>query len=289
MSLLGFQQALSELVMSPEFCSTVKTDPEQTLSAFDLTPLEYQRLAILATQPGLSIGTMIHRSFRLSMIVHTLPKTCMLLEFHGLKEIMHWYWRTQLPRNFYFEQEAARFGEFMFAQLKQGLIQSEFLEEILRFELAVLSLEKLGSREFLAGSRGKKDSFSLLEGARCTDSERAGYSNPNTDFPYLNPLYRIVFFRHEPEILLQALDEGRMPEHVTQGNYYLLLARPENQLQIKRVGSRLGELLSACDGQNSVAVVCTQLSLAVRDLEVLAEKDYIFFKGSCDRAIAGSA
>lgn len=274
MSLLGFQQALSELVISPEFCSTVKTDPERALSAFDLTPLEHQRLEILVTQPGLSIGTMIHRSFRLSMLVNTLPKTCKVLEFHGFKEIIHGYWRTQLPRNFYFEQEAARFGEFIFAQLKLGLLQSDFLEEVLRFELAVLSL--IGSGEQGALSREKKDASALLEGGKRPDKERAGHSDSKSDFPCLNPLYRIVFFGHEPEILLQALDEGRMPEHLTQGNYYLLLARSaSNQLQIKQVGSRLGELLSACDGHNNVALLCSQLSITVRDLEVLAEKGYL--------------
>jgi hypothetical protein len=261
MSLLGFQQALSELVMSPEFCSKVKTDPERSLSAFDLTPLEHQRLAILATQPGLGIGTTIHRSFRLSMLVSTLPKTCTLLEFHGIKEIMHAYWRTQLPRNFYYEQEATRFGEFIFAQLKLGSLQSEFLEEILRFELAVLSLTR-----FTHG--------------QLPNNERSGHSAQQTDFPYLNPLYRIVFFRHEPEILLTALNKGRMPEHVTQGNYYLLLARsPENQLQIEQVGPILGEVLCACDGQNSVALLCKQLSLTVRDLKVLASEGYLLFNG----------
>lgn len=143
MSLLSFQQALSELVMSPEFCSKVKNDFEQALSAFDLTPLEHQRLAILATQPGLGIGTMIHRSLRLSVLVSTLPKTCTVLESQNFKEIMHEYWRTQLSRNFYYKQEATRFGEFIFAQLKQGKIQNEFLEEILRFELAELSLTRV--------------------------------------------------------------------------------------------------------------------------------------------------
>ena len=260
MSLLGFQQVLSELVMSPEFCSKVLTDPEGTLTAFDLTPLEHQRLAILAKQPGLSIGTTIHRSFRLNMLVSTLPKTCTLLEFQNLKQIVHAYWHTQPPRNFYYEQEAARFGEFVLAQLKLGLIQNDFLEEILRFELAVLSLTRVTREEIPA-------------------DETSGHSEKETKFLYLNPLYRIVFFRHQPDILLTALGEGRMPEHVTEGNYYLLLAQsPENQLQIKQIGSRLGELLSACDGQSSVALVCTQLSLAVQDLEVLAEAGYIFFK-----------
>lgn len=263
MSLLGFQQALSQLVMSPEFCSKVLTDPERALSAFDLTPLEHQRLAVLAQSPGLGIGTMIHRSFRLSMLVSTLPKTCTLLEFQDLKQTVHAYWHTQPPRNFYYEQEAARFGEFVLAQLKLGSIQSEFLEEILRFELAVLSLIKVTPEQIPV-----RDSF--------------GYSAPENYFPYLNPLYRIVFFRHEPETLLRSLGEGRMPEHVPRGNYYLLLAQsPENQLQIEQVGPRLGELLFACDGQSSVARVCTQLSLTVRDLEVLAKEGYLFFKTPC--------
>lgn len=47
-----------------------------------------------------------------------------------------------------------------------------------------------------------------------------------------------------------------MPEHLSQGNYYLLLTQsPENQLQIEQVGPRLGEVLCACNGQNSVALL----------------------------------
>lgn len=83
-----------------------------------------------------------------------------------------------------------------------------------------------------------------------------------------------------PEILLTALNKGRMPEHVTQGNYHLLLTQsPENQLQIEQVGPRLGEVLCACDGQNNVALLCKQLSLTVRDLKVLAKEGYFLFNG----------
>jgi hypothetical protein len=263
MSLVAFQQALSELVMSPEFCTAVRTDPQQALSAFDLTPLEHQRLISVATQPGLEIGTAIHRSFRMSMLVNTLPKTCMVLKLQNLTGIIHEYWRSQLPRNLYYVQEAVRFGEYMLARLELGKLQDEFLEEVLRFELAVLSLTREPYRQK-------------------TLNEKSANRDPQTSFPYLNPRYRIVYFRHEPESLFAALDEGRMPERIKQENSYLLLAQSSaKQLRIQPIGSRLGEVLSACNGKSSAALLCKQLSLTVRDLEALTEASYLSFRSSC--------
>jgi hypothetical protein len=267
MALLGFQQALSELVMSPEFCFQVLTTPEQALRIFDLTSREYQRLVFLAQLPGIGIGRMLHRSFRLSMLVNILPKTCTLLNFQNLNQVFDIYWQIQPPRNFYYEQEAVRFGEFLLAQLEQGLLQNEFLEEILRFELCVLFLTK-----FIPKQGAGDNSFKM---GVLKDS-----------FPDLNPKYRIVFFRHQPNNLLTTLSESRMPEAGLQGEYYLLLTMSStNQLQIKPIGSRMGEVLLACNGQRSGEHLCTQLSLTLEDLEILAKKGFISFSCRCKAEI----
>ncbi|MBW4596692.1 MAG: hypothetical protein KME46_28275 [Brasilonema angustatum HA4187-MV1] len=259
MTLVGFQQALSELVMSSEFCLQVLTSPDLALGVFDLTPLEHQRLVFLARTPGLGIGRMLHRSFRLSMLVNLLPKTCTVLNTQNLNQVFNIYWQTQPPRNFYYQQEAVRFGEFLLAQLEQGTIQNEFLEEILRFEISVLSLMRFIPEQVVGNN-----------------SLKLGVSEDF--FPHLNPQYRIVFFRHEPDSLLTTLNEGRVPESGLQGDYYLLLTMSStNQLQIKPIGSRLGEILLACNGQRSVSHLCTQLSLTLQDLEILAERGFLSF------------
>lgn len=259
MALLGFQQALSELVISPEFCFQVLTSPEQALRVYNLTTLEYQRLVFLAQLPGLDIGRMLHRSFRLSMLVNILPKTCILLNFHNLNQVVEVFWQTQPSRNFYYEQEAVRFGQFLLAQLEQGKLQNEFLEEILRFELCVLFLTKLIPEQVASNNSLKievlKDSFADL-----------------------NPQYRIVFFRHEPNSLLTTLSKDQIPEPGLQGEYYLLLTMSStNQLQSKLIGSRMGEVLLACNGQRSVLELCTQLSLTLEDLEILARRGFLHF------------
>jgi hypothetical protein len=258
MSLRGFQQALAELVMSLEFCSAVKADPQQALAGFELSPIERERLVALARAPGLKIGTMIHRSFRLSILANFLPQTRVVLGIQGFKEVVHDYWNAQPPRNLYYEQEAVRFGEFVLAQLEQGRIQNEFLEEVLALELAVLSLARnLGG----------------------TSDERRTSSDPRTCFPDLHAGCRMIVFRHEPAALFEALGEGRVPEDAPRGRYYLLLDRSASeQLQMHQIDPQIGALLAACDGHTSAALLCERLSATVRDLEALAEEGYLIFR-----------
>src|SRR5437764_905727 len=119
MSLLGFQQALAELVMTPALRRRVADGGAQVdaaLAAYELSARERRRLEALARDPGLTTGTTIHRSFRLSMLLNTLPRTCKVLPPAALRELVHAYWQGTVPWSIQYVPEARRFAEFTLAR-----------------------------------------------------------------------------------------------------------------------------------------------------------------------------
>jgi hypothetical protein len=259
MSLLEFQQALSKLVLSPEFRALVREDATQALAVFDLTALEQRRLAAVARTRGIALGTMLHRARRLTTLANTLPRTCIVLA-QDFDRMVEAYWQAHPPQNLYHEQEAARFGAFVLALLREGDLQNELLEEVVQMELSVLTLANTSQN---------------------TTSQHANISAPTTTFPYLEPRYRIAFFRHDPEPLLTALDKGVVPQHVQQGYYCLLLSRSANgQLQLQQINPHMGAILAACTGQHSMTLLCNQFSLTAENFAALAAHGYIVLRGS---------
>jgi hypothetical protein len=258
MSISDFQQALARLVMSPPFRSSVRGEPDTALEAFDLSTRERQRLTVLANDPALNVGTMIHRSFRLSMLATTLSKTCAALGPQQLKEVVHRYWETYPPQDYYYEREAFRFGEYLLALLREGRLENEYVEQVLNLELNVLALKKASASQ---ASESNPD-----------------LGDPAAAYPALNPLCRVVPFDHDPETLLTALSQDQVPEALPRGEHYLLLDRSASkQIQIRRVDPRLGAVLQACDGQASAARLCERSGLALEDLVALREAGTLVF------------
>ncbi|MEM8934177.1 MAG: hypothetical protein AAGE94_23490 [Acidobacteriota bacterium] len=141
MTLHAFQQALSELVLSPDLRAEVVDRGTDALAAFDLDPREQRRVLSIAKQSGLGAGVLIHRSFRLSMIVRSLPGTCRLLG-PRLSDLVHDYWREHLPLHYHFVWESCRFAGYL-----RGLVESETLAEpwlldMLRIDLACMALQR---------------------------------------------------------------------------------------------------------------------------------------------------
>jgi hypothetical protein len=175
MSLQSFQQALSELVRSVELRAAAREDPGRAFAAFDLTPREHRRLTAIAADARLATGTVIHRSFRLSMLANALPRTCKILG-PQLKRVVHEYWKRNLPVNYYYQQEALRFGRFALTEIERGGLEIPHLREVLELELAALELP----------------------------------AGPETGELGSAPSAQVVIrFHCDPEALLEALDEGR--------------------------------------------------------------------------------
>jgi hypothetical protein len=120
------------MVMDPSFAKAVQDDAVAALAAFDLDERERERLANIASQPGLRIGTFFHHSFRMTKIAYTLPRTKEKLG-EKLGAVLILYWDEHPNVHEYFDREARRFGAWLLERS-----QSDELKQIVREELAVL-------------------------------------------------------------------------------------------------------------------------------------------------------
>ncbi len=141
MSLASFQNALAAMVMDATFAEAVRDDAAQALSNYDLEARERERLAGIASQPGLRIGAFFHHSFRLTKIAYTLPRTKEKLG-EKLGAVLMLYWDEHPNVYEYFDREARRFAAWLLEHS-----ESEELKQVVREELAVLDLALSGILE----------------------------------------------------------------------------------------------------------------------------------------------
>jgi hypothetical protein len=244
MSLQAFQQALTDLVMSPALRNRVAEDPG-CLAEYDLSELEVRRLALLAKDPRVRTPTLLHRSFRLSMLANTLPRSCKALGPRGIRELTHAYWSEGPPRTMQYVKEASRFAEFSLQRLRDGSFRHDFLEEVLETELAILALSRAGLT-WEVGERAVPDdlAFQTL---------------------HLHPACRAIPWRHDPDAVLAALDAGRPLEGFSEGEHCLLLAAAGGgKLTMKAFGGEEARALRAVDGTRMVGELCIELDLPRR-------------------------
>jgi hypothetical protein len=139
LSLAEFQNALSAMVMDEVFAQAVRDDATQALAVYDLEPRERERLAGIAMQPGLRIGTFFHHSFRMTKIAYTLPRTKEQLG-DKLGAVLMMYWDEYPNVHEYFDREARRFAGWLLEHS-----ESDELKQVVREELAVLDLAVSGA------------------------------------------------------------------------------------------------------------------------------------------------
>jgi hypothetical protein len=78
--------------------------------------------------------------------------------------------------------------------------------------------------------------------------------------PLLGPWCRVLPFRHEPLAVLRALDEGRTPTGLPEGEHYLVLKCVGlGQVRPRGVEALLGRALMASTGERGVAALCAEL------------------------------
>jgi hypothetical protein len=235
MSLLGFQQALAELVMTPALRRRVAeggAGDGEALAAYDLSDRERRRLQALARDPGLRTGTTIHRSFRLSMLANVLPRTCKALAPQALRALVHAYWKENLPRSLEYVPEARRFAAYALARSRAGEVPDHpYLDEVLETELAILALAELPAWEPPTES----------------GPESAPGDGPEAGALPSDPRRRVVPFRHDPDAVLQPLAAGEAPPAgLPEGEHYLLLtARGGGRVNLRAVGRDEGRALQA--------------------------------------------
>ena len=244
MTMEAFQQAMCDLVASPDLCLTLVQSPDEVLGRYDLSDRDRKRLAAVVQQPGMLVNCSLYRANRLAPIVNLIPHTCFLLGNALLDEASE-FWEGFKETRLQFHEEVTKFGDFLRRRIEKGILQNAVLAEVLEYELALNEFRYIPRQEVLA----------RVELSKTIENERV----------QLHPLIRIVLFRHEPRRLLEFLDERRsQPYELAEGEYWLLLDGKGEEVEKKLIDPVVGRLLKAIEAG-------TAPSLNAEDVEVLIE------------------
>ncbi|HEX7243811.1 MAG TPA: hypothetical protein VF263_26225, partial [Longimicrobiaceae bacterium] len=231
MSLRGFQQALADLVASPELCRAARADTASVLGRYELTPREERRLADVVRQRGMATSCALFRGNRLGPVYALLPLTCFLLGPRLAGELER-FWAVHPRAGDANDRELGAFAEQLRARLASGELEDEVLGEVLEYEMASFALGLLPAVEAGAGAE------------------------PGAGGARLDPRVRVVRFRHDPAALLGMLGERQPPPYeLEEGEFYLLLDARGEARRVGRIAPRLGRLLAAveADGEDARA------------------------------------
>ena len=126
-----FQKALSELTASPDLVKRVRARPDLLREIYDLTDLEWRRLAVMVNHPGMEANCILYKSNRLAPIAVNLPDLCKELD-KDLRLLLSEYWaeNTQLNTNFWVE--SYDFCEFVKGKVTSGVVSESILPTLER-------------------------------------------------------------------------------------------------------------------------------------------------------------
>lgn len=252
MSLQSFQKALADLIARPDQCRIMRTNPTQILDRYELTPREQRRLIAIVQQPGMATSCTLYRANRITPLYIFLPSTCFLLGEDLIREA-ELFWEIFRETNLQFKQEIDNFAEYLKERMNEGAIQNSLLEEVLEYEWALNKLRFL-SRKQHSTSWAATDSTSM-------------------NLPFrLNPLMKVITFRHDPSVLLRYLKEMcPLPYDLIEGEFFLLLDATGPELQVKQIDPAFGRALKGIEAEGISL-------LTLEDVKVLLEAGFIVNK-----------
>jgi hypothetical protein len=190
MSVASFQQALCDLIASPDLCRALRAAPDDVMADYDLSDRERRRLIEAVWQRGMSTNCSLYRSNRVTPLYTLLNATCRSLG-DQFAPLLDEFWNARNYSDGQFQSEVERWACFLRRRIADGAVRSRFTADLLEFELALNSLN-LAPRKKLLG-------------------EIARLPKPGPDTPcWLHPLARIVVFRHDPVALLAAVAQGKI-------------------------------------------------------------------------------
>jgi hypothetical protein len=243
MTMEAFQQAMCDLVASPDLCMMLVQSPDEVLGRYDLSDRDRRRLLAVVQQPGMLVNCSLYRANRLSPIVNLIPRTCFLLGDALLDEATE-FWKGFKETRLQFHEEVKQFGDFLRRRIAMGFLQNPVLAEVLEYELALNEFRYTPRLEVLS---------------------RLELSKTESKCVQLHPLIRVVLFRREPRRLLELLDERRSPPYdLNEGEFWLLLDGKGEEVETKLIDTGVGRLLKTIEAG-------TALSLNADDVEVLIE------------------
>lgn len=112
MTLAAFQRALTDLTASPAMCRFVRHDPDWLTQAYDLTERERDRLAGIASSPGMEANCILYRANRLAPVALNCPDLCAALG-DDLTRLISAYWEAEPTTNVHFLVETERFCAYL--------------------------------------------------------------------------------------------------------------------------------------------------------------------------------
>jgi len=118
--LVEFQQALADLVESPELCRQIRADPTRLQQKYDLSTREYDRLVKMVNQKAMACNCMLYRANRLAPLALNLPDSCRMLG-PRLGPLLSEYSLLYPNTNVHFYLECDRFCRFILGKIEQGL------------------------------------------------------------------------------------------------------------------------------------------------------------------------
>ena len=246
MTMEAFQQAMCDLVASPDLCLRLVQSPDEVLGRYDLSDRDRRRLVAVVQQPGMLVNCSLYRANRLAPIVNLIPHTCFVLGDALLDEATE-FWEGFKETRLQFHEEVTKFGDFLRRRIEKGFLQNPILGEVLEYELALNEFRYIP----------RLDVLSRLESSKTVATE--------SKCVHLHPLTRVVLFRHEPRQLLGLLDERRLPPYeLAEGEFWLLLDGKGEEVEIKLIDPGVGRLLKTIEAG-------TALSPSADDVEVLIE------------------
>jgi hypothetical protein len=204
MPLRDFQRALSDMTLDPRIAAAVRKDGAPTLSAYDLTSLEQQRLVDVARQPGMDLNCTLARGNRFAPIVELFPLTCELLK-PWLRELLDELWSCRRPDNYQLSGEEDAFAGFLNGKIERRELTYPYVEEVFLYESACMDLAK------------------SLRYVSAENLQQLG----------LEP-FRRVRFRHDPRILLIALENHQIPPpDLPEGDYAVCITLRGDALEVE--------------------------------------------------------
>ena len=117
--LLEFQQALADLVASPELCRQVRGEPTLLQQRYDLSAREFERLASMVNQRGMALNCMLYRANRLAPLALNLYGFCRALG-PRLGPLLTEYTGLHPNTTVHFYLECDRFCRFIEDKLNDG-------------------------------------------------------------------------------------------------------------------------------------------------------------------------
>jgi len=136
--LAEFQQALVDLIASPELVVQVRAEPSILGRKYQLTDREFRRLVTIVWHRGMRSNCILYRANRLAPLALNVPDICKSLG-SNLRDLASEFWKTHPETHVHFFIETDRFCRFLKARVANGANFGAKFEEALARESAIIT------------------------------------------------------------------------------------------------------------------------------------------------------